>query len=199
MNRRACLPAIVLILACAAVPLNVAAQEPKPADLKADVPALTAMHDVIMPMWHEAWPAKDTAALTKMLPALEKHLEGLSAGEEKSGTIAGDEIAPADELPTLAVPRSHFPADAKIEVGAFFEAKDPHGHPLKLEIRSVDGDQVMARAVHPLAGKDLEFRVKILQVREAPPPVPPRPAALAEDDLIDAPPSKDGSAGKPGG
>jgi FKBP-type peptidyl-prolyl cis-trans isomerase 2 len=137
----------------------------------------------------------------KMLPALEKHLEGLSAGEEKSGTIAGDEIAPEDELPTLAVPRSHFPADAKVEVGAFFEAKDPHGHPLKLEIRSVDGDQVMARAVHPLAGKDLEFRVKILQVRDAPPPVPPRPAALAEDDLIDAPPEqgKDGSAGKPGG
>lgn len=135
----------------------------------------------------------------KMLPALEKQLEGLEAGEEKSGTIAGDEIAPPEALPTLAVPRSHFPADAKVEVGAFFEAKDPQGHPLKLEIRSIDGDQVMARAVHPLAGKDLEFRVKILHVREAPPPVPPSPAALADDDLIEAPPSKDGSASKLGG
>ena len=127
----------------------------------------------------------------KMLPALEKLLEGLEAGEEKSGTISGDESAPPDTLPTLAVPRSHFPADAKVEVGAFFEAKDPHGHPLKLEILSVEGDQVKARAVHPLAGRDLEFRVKILQVRDAPPPVPSRPPALAEDDLIDAPPSKD--------
>jgi FKBP-type peptidyl-prolyl cis-trans isomerase 2 len=127
----------------------------------------------------------------KMLPALEKLLEGLEAGEEKSGTISGDESAPPDTLPTLAVPRSHFPADAKVEVGAFFEAKDPHGHPLKLEILSVDGDQVKARAVHPLAGRDLEFRVKILQVRDAPPPVPARPAPLAEEDLIEAPPSKD--------
>ena len=124
----------------------------------------------------------------KMLPALEKELDGMEAGEEKSGTIPADAIAAA-ETPTLAVPRSLFPADAKVAVGDLFEAKDPQGRPLKLEVRSIDGDQVTARAVHPLAGKDLTFRVKILSVREAPPAVPSKLMELAPDDLIDAPPS----------
>jgi FKBP-type peptidyl-prolyl cis-trans isomerase 2 len=126
----------------------------------------------------------------KMLPALEERLEGMGAGEEKSGVIPADAIATEDQSPTLAVPRSLFPADAKVEVGSLFEAKDPQGRPLKLEVRAVDGDQITARAVHPLAGKDLEFRVKILSVREAPPPVPSRPPELAPDDLVEEPESK---------
>ena len=125
----------------------------------------------------------------KMLAALEKQLEGMTAGEEKSGKIPADAIASPDSAPTLAVPRSLFPADAKIEVGSLFEAKDPQGRPLTLEVRSDDGDQVTARAVHPLAGKDLEFRIKVLSVRDAPPPVPPAPTELAADDLIEAAPS----------
>lgn len=122
----------------------------------------------------------------KMLAALETHLEGMAAGEEKSGTIKADAIAASDSSPTLSVPRSLFPAAAKIAVGSLFEAKDPQGRPLNLEVRSVDGDEVTARAVHPLVGKDLAFRVKVLSVRKAPPPVPPAPTELAADDLIEA-------------
>lgn len=125
----------------------------------------------------------------KMLPALEERLEGMSAGEEKTGVLSADDIAKASPNPTLAVPRSLFPADAKLAVGSVFEAKDPHGRPLKLEVRAIDGDQVTARAVHPLAGKTLDFRVKVLSVRAPPPPVPGAPAELGADDLLDAPES----------
>ena len=126
----------------------------------------------------------------KMLPALEERLEGMEAGEEKSGLIPADAIMAADKSPTLAVPRSLFPAEAKVEVGSLFEAKDPQGRPLKLEVQAIEGDQITARAVHPLAGKDLEFRVKVLSDRDAPPPVPEAPPELAADDLIDVPESK---------
>jgi FKBP-type peptidyl-prolyl cis-trans isomerase 2 len=125
----------------------------------------------------------------KLLPALEEQLEGMEAGDEKSGVIAADAIASADASPTLTVPRSLFPADAKLEVGSLFEAKDPQGRPLKLEVRSASGDQVTARAVHALAGKSLSYRVKILSVREAPPAVPSKAQELAPDDLVDSPPS----------
>lgn len=124
----------------------------------------------------------------KMLPALEEQLEGMQDGEEKSGKISADAIAKA-ATPTLAVPRSLFPADAKVEIGSLFEAKDPQGRPLKLEVCAVEGDQITARAVHPLAGKDLEFRVKVLSVRDAPPPVPPSTPELAADDLVETPES----------
>ena len=125
----------------------------------------------------------------KMLPALEAKLEGMGEGEEKNGIIPAEEIMKNDAL-TLTVPRSLFPKEAKVEKGELFEAKDPQGRPLKLEVQTIDGDQITARAVHPLAGKDVEFRVKILSVRPPPPPVPPGPAELAPDDIVADPESK---------
>jgi hypothetical protein len=58
-----------------------AAAPARPADTIAAVPALDAMHEIIMPMWHDAWPNKDYKALAGMLPAIEKHLSAVSKAE----------------------------------------------------------------------------------------------------------------------
>lgn len=108
-----------------------------------------------------------------MLVGLESRLEGLSAGEEKSGTIpASEAFGTEDSQPKMSIPRGSFPADAKIEIGSRFEAKGPQGTPVTLEVLTVTTEAVSARVVHPLAGKDIEFAVKILGVRKGPPPVP---------------------------
>ena len=57
------------------------AQPARPADATPAVPALDAMHDIIMPMWHDAWPNKDYKALAAMLPEIEKHLATISKAE----------------------------------------------------------------------------------------------------------------------
>jgi hypothetical protein len=44
----------------------------QPPDSKAEVPALASFHEVIYVIWHEAWPAKDTARLKGLLPEIEK-------------------------------------------------------------------------------------------------------------------------------
>jgi FKBP-type peptidyl-prolyl cis-trans isomerase 2 len=107
----------------------------------------------------------------KLLRALEAKLEDMGVGDEKSGTITADETGP--ELASeLTVPRGEFPGDAKLEVGAKFEAKGPAGTPIQLEVLEVATDKVVAKVLHPLAGKDLEFKVKVLSVRPPPPPVP---------------------------
>lgn len=80
MSRMALL-SVALILALGLVASPAAAQAPKPEELKASVPALDAMHEVIMPMWHDAWPNKDYKALAAMVPALEKHLAAISKAE----------------------------------------------------------------------------------------------------------------------
>lgn len=43
-----------------------------PADAIAEVPELTAFHEVIFKIWHEAWPNKDTAMLKELLPDVER-------------------------------------------------------------------------------------------------------------------------------
>lgn len=109
----------------------------------------------------------------QMLPGLEARLEGLVAGDEKSGTIpAAEAFGTEDNQPKRSIPRGEFPKDATLTVGARFEAKGPQGTPITLQILSVDDKTVESRMVHPLAGKDLEFSVKVQSVRKGPPPVP---------------------------
>jgi hypothetical protein len=71
----------ILTLAVAVCTLPAFAQHPKPEELKAEVPALEAMHEVIMPMWHDAWPKKDTKALAAATPEIEKHLAAVQAAK----------------------------------------------------------------------------------------------------------------------
>jgi len=54
------------------------AQAPKPEELKPSVPALDAMHDVIMPLWHDAWPNKDAKAMAELLPGIEQHVAAVA-------------------------------------------------------------------------------------------------------------------------
>ena len=69
-----------VIIALFAAP-TLAQPAPKPEDLKASVPALDAMHEVIMPLWHDAWPNKDVKAMAAMLPDIEKHFAAVSKAE----------------------------------------------------------------------------------------------------------------------
>lgn len=92
------LSAIVLataVLALTAAP-TLAQPAPKPEDLKASVPALDAMHDVIMPLWHDAWPNKDVKAMAAMLPDIEKHFAAVNTAvlpmvlrDKKAAWVAG--------------------------------------------------------------------------------------------------------------
>lgn len=121
----------------------------------------------------------------QMLKGLESRLEGLAIGDEKSGTIpAAEAFGTEDTQPKMTIPRASFPKDSKIAKGDAFEAKGPQGTPMKLEVLSVDDDSVIAKVVHPLAGKDIEFKVKVLSVRPPPPPVP-KATPTEEIDLLE--------------
>lgn len=116
----------------------------------------------------------------KMLPGLEKRLEGLEPGDERQGEVpAREAFGTEDSLPVTEMARSVFPKGAKLEVGEIFEAKDPaSGAPVRFKILSAGGATTKVRLLHPLVGRDIEYRVKVLAVRQAgavgnrPPPVP---------------------------
>jgi FKBP-type peptidyl-prolyl cis-trans isomerase SlyD len=126
----------------------------------------------------------------KMLPALEKRLEGMAVTEEKKGDIPASEAFPEEGLPALDMLKREFPSGEKLEPGRLFEAKGKDGRPIALKIVKVDGDKVQARFLHPLSGKDLEFRVKVLGIEDpksgiregvAPPPPPADALGLTEE------------------
>jgi len=123
----------------------------------------------------------------QMLPGLEKQLEGMAAGEEKSGVIpAKDAFGTEESQATMKLPRAEFPKDSKIKVGDRFEAKGPTGTPVTLNVIEITDEAVTTRVVHPLAGKDIEFRAKVVSVK---PPLPKK-AAIEEIDAEPEPSKK---------
>ena len=115
----------------------------------------------------------------KMLPGLEKRLEGLQPGDERKGVLpAAEAFGTEASLPVKEMARSVFPAGMKIEPGAVFEAKDPaSGAPVQFKIISATATSASVRLMHPLVGRDIEYQVTVLAVREAgvqsgPPPIP---------------------------
>lgn len=103
-----------------------------------------------------------------MLKGLEDRMDGMGQGEEKEGVIPAAEAYGTEEtLPTTELPRSEFPEDVEVEVGKSFEAKDQAGNPVKFTAIEVDDEQVTVRFEHPLAGKDIRFKVKVLEIADA--------------------------------
>jgi FKBP-type peptidyl-prolyl cis-trans isomerase SlyD len=116
----------------------------------------------------------------KMLPGLEKRLEGLEPGDERQGLIpAAEAFGTETSLPVKEMPRSVFPKGTKLEPGTVFEAKDPtSGAPISFKVISATDKAAQVRLLHPLAGRDIEYRVTVLAVRDpktqagGPPPIP---------------------------
>jgi hypothetical protein len=71
------------------------AATPGAAELRAEVPALDAFHEVIHPLWHTAWPDKDTEMMKDLLPDVQKHV--IAVGEAELPGILRDKKAKWDE------------------------------------------------------------------------------------------------------
>ena len=73
---------LYLLGACLLIPATVFSQEKTDsAEHVTTVPELDAFHDVIHPMWHDAYPEKDIAALKGFVPQLIEHMEALNKAE----------------------------------------------------------------------------------------------------------------------
>jgi FKBP-type peptidyl-prolyl cis-trans isomerase 2 len=114
-----------------------------------------------------------------MLPALERILEGLQAGDKREGVLKAKEAFGSPEvqarIPLKKMKRSEFPKDAKLNVGERMVAAgaDKAHMNVILEIAKVSGDDVDVKLIHPLAEKDLKYSIEVVAVRDTrPPPVP---------------------------
>jgi len=121
-------------------------------------------------------PLRFVAGTGQLLPALEKRIDKLGAGEEESGVLpAKDAFGDVSQLPIKSIPRREFPSSEKLEPGRSFEAKAPNGEQIRFGIVEAGPEVVQVRYLHPLHDKDIAYRVKVLSVEDArrPPALPP--------------------------
>ncbi len=102
-----------------------------------------------------------------IIPGLEKHLEGKSAGDAVKCVVpAAEGYGERDEDLIFKVGKADFGPGADIQVGMQFEAHGEEGAQI-VTVLSIDDDQVTIDANHPLAGEELHFDVKVVDVRDA--------------------------------
>ncbi|MCQ4347626.1 peptidylprolyl isomerase [Pseudomonas stutzeri] len=105
-----------------------------------------------------------------IIVGLEKALEGKQAGDELEVSIEPEEAYGDYSVELVAVlDRSMFEGVDQLEVGMQFHASAPNGGMQIVTIRDIEGDDVTVDGNHPLAGQRLNFKVKVVNVRDAQP------------------------------
>ena len=127
-----------------------------------------------------------------LLPGLDRHLEGMSTGEEKSVELPPeDAFGRSSDALTRDIPRAEFPGNGELTAGARFEAGTADGQTVCLVVKAVSDEHVTTAIVHPLADATLNMSMRVIAVRDATqreqelrrpvlsPPPPPQSSAKA--------------------
>lgn len=101
----------------------------------------------------------------EIIPALEQELEGMAAGDEKQVTLQPEEAyGTVDPDAFREVPLEQIPEDARNE-GQLLIMQDQQGNQQQIKVSEIREDTALLDLNHPLAGKTLQFDVKVVDVQ----------------------------------
>ena len=100
-----------------------------------------------------------------VIPGLEHAIIAMNEGEEKTASIPTAE-AYGDRKQELVfkVERQSVPPDVELSVGLQLEIPQADGNPFAVTVVQIDDDTITLDANHPLAGQDLIFEFKLIEV-----------------------------------
>jgi len=104
-----------------------------------------------------------------LVPGLDARLVQMDMGEEKEFDLPPEEaFGTVDSGPTMTMSKREFPKDATFEIGRRFQAEMAGGiGNVSFEIVEDRLNDVLVRFIHPLAGKTIHMKVKVLDTRPA--------------------------------
>jgi FKBP-type peptidyl-prolyl cis-trans isomerase SlyD len=143
-------------------------------DLKVDDGKVVSMHYTlhvdgqVVDSSEGGEPLQFIQGMGHIIPGLEQQLYNMQVGDSKNITVPPKEgYGETDETAFMDVPREAFPAEVPLDKGTELELRDQAGHPVYARVDDVTDQNVRLNMNHPLAGKELNFDVKIADVREA--------------------------------
>ena len=104
----------------------------------------------------------------QIIPGLERQLAGLHVGDQRDITVSPEEgYGAVDPSAFVDVPREQLPTSVAPKVGMVLRGTDPDGRQFQATIRELKDQTVTLDLNHPLAGKTLLFKVKVVGVSSA--------------------------------
>lgn len=110
-------------------------------------------------------PLEVTVGEQQVIKGFESALMGMNEGEEKSVTLPPAE-AYGDVNPQLVqtVPKDKLPQDQEIKEGMMLGVGLPTGQQVPATVKKVTESDVTIDLNHPLAGKTLNFKLKVVSI-----------------------------------
>jgi FKBP-type peptidyl-prolyl cis-trans isomerase 2 len=111
-------------------------------------------------------PLEFTLGAGQMIPGFEKAVYGLKVEESKTVTIpAGEAYAPHRDDLIIVVEREQLPADLDPKVGQQLPTQQTDGRTAVVIVIAVSETTITVDANHPLAGKDLTFKIELVEIK----------------------------------
>jgi FKBP-type peptidyl-prolyl cis-trans isomerase SlyD len=122
--------------------------------------------DEIIDSSKEGGPVRFVQGSGEIVLGLERQLDGLALGESRNIIVSAEEgYGKFDEGRVVAIDRNEFPENIPVELGIQLRLKDGDGNPLSARIYEITDDFVKLDFNHILAGKELQFDVKVIDLR----------------------------------
>ena len=110
-------------------------------------------------------PLQVTLGAGQVIPGVDQALTGMAPGDDKKVTVAAEQAygPHRDEL-IHEVGRERLSPEMTVSVGDRLEGTDASGRRLQLTVVDVNDQAVKLDANHPLAGEDLTFELKLVDI-----------------------------------
>jgi peptidylprolyl isomerase len=110
-------------------------------------------------------PLQFTLGDGNMIKGFDTAVQGMSIGEDKSVTISSvDAYGEKREDMMVDIPMEKIPEHIKPEVGMDLSLQGENGQPMPVKIVEVYEEKIKLDANHPLAGEDLIFDIKLVEI-----------------------------------
>ena len=101
----------------------------------------------------------------QLIRGFENALLGMTEGEVKTINLTSDEAyGPVIEQALRTAPKSAFPENFVFEEGTLVSGQGADGRIINARIVSFDDNTVTLDHNHPLAGKDINFEIEVLEI-----------------------------------
>jgi peptidylprolyl isomerase len=110
-------------------------------------------------------PLEFTVGSGQIIPGLDRAIDGMATGEQKTVTIPATEAYGEYQAEAKqSVPREQIPADIPLDPGTMLNMQTPDGRQVPVQVAEVTEETVTLDANHPLAGKDLKFDIELVAI-----------------------------------
>lgn len=100
-----------------------------------------------------------------LIPGFEEAVVGMAPGQSKTITITSDQAyGPYRDELVAVVDRSELPPNLNLQVGMELQVDQGEGEAFSVIVTDLNDQQVTLDANHPLAGRDLTFDIKLLDI-----------------------------------